>query len=60
MSALNKTRESDLGPLGPLVSLSISLNRCFGPQKNRLIETVLWSTHIMFCFRNKKDNFQLQ
>ena len=29
-----------------------------GAQKNRLIETVLLSTHNMFCFRNKKVNFR--
>ena len=35
--------------------LSITFNLCFGVQKNRLIETVLLSTHNI-C---KKNNFQL-
>ena len=34
------------------ISLPINLNKCF-------IETVLLSTHNMFCLRNKKNNFQL-
>ena len=38
-----------------IIFLSITLNICFGAQKNRLIETVLLSTHNI-C---KKNNFQL-
>ena len=30
------------------IFLSISFNSCFGAQKNRLIETVLLSTHNIF------------
>ena len=33
-----------------IIFLPISLNICFGAQKNRLIETVLLSTHNI-CFR---------
>ena len=32
-----------------IIYLSISLNMCFGARKNRLIETVLLSTHNI-CF----------
>ena len=39
------------------IFLPISLNVCLGAQKNRLIETVLLSTHNMFWLRNKKINF---
>ena len=31
-----------------------------GAQKNRLIKTVLLSTHNMFWLRNKKNNFQVR
>ena len=40
-----------------IIFLSISLNMCFGCSKERLIETVLLSTHNMFWLRNKKTIF---
>ena len=40
--------------------LSISLNMYLGAQTNRLIKTVLLSTHNMFWLRSKKNNFQLR
>ena len=40
--------------------LSISLNMCVGCSKNRLLETVLLSTHNMFWLSNKKNYFQLR
>ena len=45
------TNEDDVRPKRKIMitSLSISLNICFGAQKNRLIETVLLRTHNI-CF----------
>ena len=43
------TDNDSLWPKIAFISLPINLNRCFGAQKNRLIETVLLSTHNI-CF----------
>ena len=42
-----------------IIFLHINLAYVVGAQKNRLIGTVLLSTHNMFWLRNKKNNFPL-
>ena len=41
------------------ISFTISLSVCFVCSKNRLIETVLLSTHNMFWLRNTENIFSL-
>ena len=43
-----------------IFSYPLILTYVLGAQKNRLIETVLLSTHNMFWLRNKKNNFLVE